>query len=90
MPNDSAVVPAGGSVERWINQNRLYGTITGTVANPVLTATDSIRINNYYVTLTGTTVASLVTDITTANLPNITAQSVNGALQITLENVCRW
>ena len=87
MPNDSAVVPAGGSVERWINQNRLYGTITGTVANPVLTATDSIRINNYYVTLTGTTVASLVTDITTANLPNITAQSVNGALQITLENV---
>jgi hypothetical protein len=87
MPNDSAVVPEGGSVERWINQNRLFGTITGTVANPVLTATDSIRINNYYVTLSGTTVASLVTDITTADLPNITAQSVNGALQITLENV---
>ena len=87
MPNDSVVVPEGGSVERWINQNRLFGTITGTVANPVLTATDSIRINNYYVTLTGTTVASLVTDITTANLPNIIAQSVDGALQITLENV---
>ena len=48
MPNDSAIVPDGGSVERWINQNRLFGTITGTVANPALTATDSIRINNYY------------------------------------------
>ena len=87
MPNDSAIVPEGGSVERWINQNRLFGTITGTIANPVLTASDSIRINNYYVTLTGTTVASLVTDITNANIPNITAFSVDGALQITLVDV---
>ena len=86
-PNDSTIVPQGGSVDRWINQARLFGNITGTVANPVLTATNSIRINNYYVTLTGTTVASLVTDITTANLPNITAASVGGALQITLDNV---
>ena len=86
-PNDSLLVPEGGSVDRWLNQARLFGTITGTVANPVLTASNSIRINNYYVTLTGTTVASLVNDITTANIPNITATSVNGALQITLTDV---
>jgi len=86
-PNDSLLVPEGGSVDRWINQSRLFGTITGTVANPVLTATNSIRINNYYVTLTGTTIASLVTDITTADIPNINAASVNGALQITLVDV---
>ena len=87
MPNDSVVQTEAGSVERWINQSRLFGTITGTVTNPVLTATDTIRINNYYVTLTGTTVASLVTDITTANIPNITASSVGGALQINLIDV---
>ena len=87
MPHDSAIAVEQGSVERWINQSRLFGTITGTVSNPVLTATDSIRINNYYVTLTGTTVESLVTDITNANIPNISAASVNGALQITLIDV---
>ena len=86
-PNDSLIVPEGGSVDRWINQSRLFGTITGTVTNPVLTATDSIRINNYYVTLTGTTVDSLVTDITTADIPNITATNVGGALQLTLVDI---
>ena len=87
MPNDSAIIPEGGSVERWMNQARLYGTITGNTANPLLTIGDSIRINNYYVTLTGTTVASLVTDITTANIPNVVATEVSGKLQLTLENV---
>ena len=86
-PNDSTISPEGGSVDRWINQSRLFGTITGTVSNPVLTATDSIRINNYYVILTGTTVASLVTDITTADLPNIKATEVGNALQITLVDI---
>lgn len=86
-PNDSTITPEGGSVDRWINQNRLFGTITGTATNPTLTATDSIRINNYYVTLTGTTVASLVTDITNQNIPNITATEVAGALQLTLTDV---
>lgn len=86
-PNDSTITPEGGSVDRWINQNRLFGTITGTATNPTLTATDSIRINNYYVTLTGTTVASLVTDITNQNIPNITATEVAGTLQLTLTDV---
>ena len=85
--NDSTITEQGGSVDRWINQSRLFGTITGTVTNPVLTATDSIRINNYYVTLTGTTVDSLVTDITTADIPNITATNVGGALQLTLVDI---
>jgi hypothetical protein len=87
MPHDSAVAVEQGSVERWINQSRLFGTITGTVSNPVLSAADSIRINNYYVTLTGTTVESLVTDITNANIPNIVGATVNGALQITLVDI---
>ena len=87
VPNDSAIKPEAGSVERWANQSRLFGTITGTIANPVLTVGNSIRINNYYVVLTGTTVASLVSDINDANIPNITAIDNAGKLLLTLQNV---
>ena len=87
VPNDSAIRPEAGSVERWANQSRLFGTITGTVANPVLSVGDSIRINNYYVTLTGTTVASLVNDINGADIPNVLAVADAGKLLLTLQNV---
>lgn len=46
QPNDSLIVPQGGSVERWVNQNRLYGIITGVNQDPTLTSGDSIRIND--------------------------------------------
>ena len=87
MPNDSAIVPEGGSVDRWANQCRLFGNIVGTVANPVLTAGNSIRINNYYVALTGTTVATLVNDINNAAIPNVIAINNTNKLQLTLQNV---
>jgi hypothetical protein len=87
MPNDSAIRPEGGSVERWANQGRLFGNITGTVANPVLSIGNSIRINNYYVTLTGTTVAALVDTINNAVIPNVVAINNSGKLQLTLQNV---
>lgn len=45
QPNDSSVVPQAGSVERFVNQNRLYGTITGVNQTPTLTPGDTIRIN---------------------------------------------
>jgi len=44
QPNDSRVVPEGGSVERFINQARLYGTITSDNQNPTLTPGDTVRI----------------------------------------------
>lgn len=87
QPNDNAQRVEGGSVERWINVARLFGTITSTTANPTLTVGNSIRIQNYYVELTGTTVASLATDITNADIPNITASAANGLLTINLANV---
>ena len=46
-PNDSVLAPQNGAVERWINQNRLYGLITNTNASPILHPGDTIRINNY-------------------------------------------
>ncbi len=86
-PFDGNNVVEAGRVEYWINQSRVYGTITSTVANPTLTAGNKIRINNYFVTLTGTTVASLAEDIIDAAIPNVTASaSTSGYLTISVKN----
>jgi hypothetical protein len=46
-PLDSSVLPQAGSVERNVNQSRVYGVTTSTIANPTFTAGESLRINNY-------------------------------------------
>jgi hypothetical protein len=48
-PLDSAVLPQAGSVERHVNQSRVYGVTTSTVANPTFVSGDSVRINEYNV-----------------------------------------
>jgi hypothetical protein len=45
-PQSSVQVYKGGIVERSVNQSRLYGTISATVANPTLTAGNTLRVNN--------------------------------------------
>jgi len=45
-PQSSLQVYKGGIVERNVNQSRLYGTIAATVANPSLTAGNTLRVNN--------------------------------------------
>jgi len=77
-PLDSSAsgVSQAGMVQRQVNQSRLYGVITSTVANPVLTPGDTIRINNTNVTVPGTTVAELVTAINSAGIPNVVASNV--------------
>ena len=45
-PSDSNVLIEAGSVDRNINQSRLYGVTTSLIANPVLTPGQTIRINN--------------------------------------------
>ena len=87
-PDDSTTAAQAGSVHRFINRSRLYGSIEGTVANPTLTVGHKFRINNYVVTLTGTTVDSLVTDITTLDIPNVKASKTTaGKLLIELKNL---
>ena len=44
--------PESGHVDLKINQSRVYGAITTTVANPLLTAGQYIRVNNQFVELT--------------------------------------
>jgi len=86
-PGDSAILDSAGSVTRFVNRSRLYGSITGSIANPVITPGTKLRINNYYVTATGTTVEDFVKDIKDANLPNITASVVDSKIKINLVNV---
>ena len=50
-PQDGSVLPEAGSVERQVNQSRVYGITTSTV-NATLTPGDTIRINNMEVELT--------------------------------------
>jgi hypothetical protein len=47
MPLDSSVRPQAGSVERVVNQSRVYGVTTSQVANPTFTAGESLRANDY-------------------------------------------
>jgi hypothetical protein len=88
-PNDGAVLAGAGSVQRNLDQSRVYGTITSTVANPSLTAGNTIRIQNTPVAVPASpnnTVAGLAAAIVAAAIPNITATAANGYLTINVIN----
>ena len=75
-PYDSTVLPEAGSVQRNLNQSRVYGVTTSTIANPSLTAGNTLRINDFQVTVPNApnnTVAGLVAAINAANVPNAAA-----------------
>jgi len=69
-------VPQAGMVQRQVNQSRVYGITTSTVANPALTPGDTIRINNIEVTVPDSpnnTVAGLISAINSSKIPNVVA-----------------
>ena len=72
-PYTTVVLQQDGSVQRNLNQSRVFGVITSTNANPVLTAGDSIRINNFVVDVPSADIADLVVAINSANIPNAIA-----------------
>jgi len=87
-PQSSAQIFKGGVVERSVNVARIYGSITATVANPTLTAGDTLRVNNMDVPVPSApnnTVTSLASEIN-AMVPNVTASVSNGYLTITVTN----
>jgi len=78
-------VPQAGMVQRQVNQSRVYGITTSTVANPTLTAGDTIRVNHTEVTVPNSpnnTVAGLVTAINSAGIPNIVATNATNVILI--------
>jgi hypothetical protein len=71
-----------GSVHKFTNPAKLYGTITGTAANPVVNAGSGIRINNIDITFGGTTLLSVIDAINSSGIPGISASNYNGFLKI--------
>ena len=89
-PVDGTVLVGAGSVQRNVNQARVYGTITSINASPSLTAGDTIRINNMPVAVPASpndTVSGLAQAIVAASIPNITASVADGLLTINIVNV---
>ena len=89
-PLDSSVLTDAGSVERRVNQSRLFGVTTSLNANPVLTPGDTIRINNQLVAVPSSpnnTVAGLSQAINNSGIPNVTTSVANGLLTVSVINV---
>ena len=89
-PVDGTVLTGAGSVQRNVNQSRVYGTTTSGTANPSLTAGNTIRINNTPVAVPAVplnTVAGLQAAIVAAGIPNVTATVADGLLTISVVNV---
>jgi hypothetical protein len=74
-PTDSWNIPRAGSVTRFLNRSRVYGTVTGSVSNPTVTVGDSIRINNVDVVFTGSSLTQVVKNINDAVIPNVRASA---------------
>ena len=75
-PKDGTYQINGGSVDRQINQSRVYGVTTSTIANPTLPINGTILINNTQVTLPlppSNTVEGLAAAINAAAIPNVVA-----------------
>ena len=72
-----------GAVARIVNIGRIYGSITGTIANPTVTPGHSLTINNINVKFLGSTLDSVVSVINAANIPGVTAENSDSKLKIT-------
>lgn len=72
-----------GSVYRYINQGKSFGSITGSVVNPTLTANATIAINNFWINFTiGDNLNAVVTKINNAGIPGVGASAVDNKLTI--------
>ena len=93
-PQSSVQIYKGGIVERSINQGRTYGTISATVANPVLTAGNTLRVNNIDIAVPSSnpTIQGLADAINgipsgiQSGVPNVIATVASGILTISVKN----
>ena len=76
-PFDSTYLLDAGSVDHQVNQSRVYGVTTSTIANPILFGTGTLRINDTVVTVPAApnnTVVGFAAAINAARIPNVVAQ----------------
>jgi hypothetical protein len=71
-----------GAVWKFHNRGRLYGTNNGYTVNPTFTPGDTIRLDNFEITVTGTTLGNLVADINNAGILGVTASIENNTLRL--------
>ncbi len=71
-----------GIVQKYTNAGRAYGVVTGKVYDPTVTVGDSIRLNDFEIVFTDTTVESIVEAINQAAIPGVSATIRNRAIEI--------
>jgi hypothetical protein len=76
-----------GAVYRFSNLGRLYGVAEGSVENPSVTPGHGIRINDFDVVFSGSSLSSVVSNINAAAIPGVFAEAVNNKLKITADLV---
>lgn len=76
-----------GVVYRHVNVSKIYGEITGTVVEPTVTVGNTVSINNYHVTFTGTSLDSVIADINDSIVPGVTAsKTTDGKLRLATDS----
>lgn len=81
-PGYSDLEYRGGQVHRFVNSGLVFGDRLGAIENPTVTIGNSIFINNVEVEFTGTTLASVITDINNARILGVTASNLNSKLYL--------
>ena len=85
-PGEDETNPNTGSVFIFQDAGKNYSSVT-TSTSVTTVAADSIYVDDYRIALTGTNAAGLVTDITNAKIPGVTAATNSaGAVVITTTN----
>jgi hypothetical protein len=88
-PLKTTQLPQDGSVDRCVNQSRVYGVTTSLIANPSLTAGQTIRINNIEVAIPNApnnTVAGLASAISPTGYVSTRQYYTND--RVTYNNLC--
>lgn len=85
-PFDGNVLPESGAVARFQNISRVSGRLYSGNLNPTVTPGHSIRIDNVLVEFTGPSLADIVNDINTKNIPNVQAREETSRLVIEIIN----
>lgn len=82
-PNYSVDIskPYIGAVYSYLNQGRLYGTISS-AANVSVVSGQSLRLNDYAVIFGGSNISAIVANVNSAAIPGISAANVANSLVI--------
>ena len=82
-PADNSSYEQSGSVYRYLNQSRTYGTTVSTNCNPVLTAGSYILVNGSVIKIKSSpknTIEELIISINSSDIPNVTAKATSNAV----------